>query len=553
MQQNTISWIKDIVLLTVLISFIFFLFLGNRPLFVPDEARYSEIPREMVVTKNYVTPHINYIKYFEKPPFFYWLQTLSVHMFGLGEFSMRFMTALMALLGVIFTYLTGRRIYNRLTGWLASLILASSLLYYVMARFITIDMTLSVLLSATLFSFIFVLRAPPEQKNKWILLLYFFSALATLSKGLIGIILPGAIIFIWILIYNDWRNIKTYLSLPGIILWLIIVLPWHILVQLRNPEFFHFYFIEQQFARYFTHYAHRSQAFWFLPATLILGFLPWIIFFPQTFLHSLPKWKNRFQYKEQVFLLLWIAIIYGFFQLSESQLPPYLLPIFPPLAILTAHYLSQHWQQHRDKFITYSLIVFAIGFVILSLALLIAIMYFHVFPDIKNYLFIMIFVAIFIVAIILLSYFKYGIKIGIVALIVGSFILFTALNSVTKSFAEDKSIKDLALDLKPLLSDKDAVVSYHGYYQDLPFYLQRRIVVVGWGNSELTFGMEHQNMQDWFWDDKTLWKNWAKTPRIVLFMSQNDYNDLLKKGIEPLILLAKNPNNVVVTNKSLIN
>lgn len=490
MQQQ----VKDFLFLVFFASILFFLFLGNHPLITPDEARYSEIPREMLVLKDYVTPHINFIKYFEKPPLFYWLQTLSIHLFGLSEFSLRFITAFMGLLGVIMTYFAGRRFYNHAIGILSGYILATSLLYYIMARFITIDMTLTVLLSATLFSFLFAQRSSEKHAFYWILSMYFFSALTTLTKGLIGVILPGGIILVWILIFEDWRNLKTYLPFSGIALWLILVLPWHILVQHRNPEFFNFYFIKQQFARYFTTYAHRNQAFWYMPLTLLAGFLPWVVFLPQTLKYSFPKWKNRFQNKEQIFLILWIVLIYCFFQFSESQLPPYLLPIFPPLAILTAHYLISNWQK---------------------------------------------------------KYIGVSFKKGVIAIIAITFVLLIGSNFAINYLIEGKTIKQLAVEVKPLLNDKDQVVSFHGYYQDLPFYLQRRVIIVGWGNSELTFGMQYQAMQDWFWSDETLWSKWkaAKGPRIVLFMSQNDYNTLSKMALEPMYLVAKTANDVVVTNK----
>ena len=543
------TWLQDIILLTLLIGTLFTLFLGTRPLSTPDEARYSEIPREMVVTGDYVTPHINYIKYFEKPPFFYWMQASAIKLFGLSEWSMRSTTALMGLLGCLFTYIAARKLFTRRCGWLASLILATSLLYYLMARFITIDMTLTTLLTASLFSFLLGVHEPTGKKrNLCMWSMYAFSALAMLTKGLVGVIFPGMIIFVWMAIFNDWKNLKTYCLPTGILIWLAIALPWHILVQLRNPEFFHYYFIKQQFARYLTPIENREQPFWFLSTTLIVGFVPWIVFLIPTVRYNLPSsWQQRSQQKPAIFLLLWVALIFIFFQFSNSLLIPYILPVFPALAVLTARYLDSLWETKYKPSIYVGLWIFLTITIALLIVTIANVVYLHLLPNSKFLL--LISSLLLCTAITALGFYKrYNIKTAIIALIVGFSTTLTLINLGTAPFTTT-SIKPLAIQLKAILKPNNSVLIYHGYAQDLPFYLQRRVVLVAPGNSELSFGMQHQNMSGWLISDETLWQDWRNSKRLFMLMDRYNYMQLLKNSPAPIYVIAQNSKSVIVTNQ----
>lgn len=555
--MNDRHWYTDLIMLTALISLLFGIFLGSRPLSTPDEARYTEIPREMVVSGDYITPRLNYIKYFEKPAFFYWMQSASIKVFGVHEWSARLMTALFGLLGCLMLYIAGRKLFDRRTGWLAALILASSTLYYVMARFATIDMTLSSLVTGALLCFLLGNQAETGKvRNRWLWGMYIFSALATLTKGLIGVIFPGMIIFAWLLVCNRWRDLKTYCIPTGIALWLMITLPWHILVQLKNPEFFHFYVIEQQFLRYFTDYSHRSQPFWFLITTVLVGLLPWIAFIPQALKWNWPNWQQRhhsFQTQVVIFLLLWPAIIYLFFQFSHSQLIPYILPIFPPLVLLLARYFSHLWNyKGYQRGIWRGLLALGLLAILVCLAVLTIGMYFHaaIKPLKLHFIWIPAGLLVFTVIVALLNYWQRSIRGSILALLIGFSVILVTLNPLAQ-LTQANSIKPLAMAMLPYLSPNAQVLSYHGYLQDLPVYTQRRVIAVGWANQELEFGMAHQNMQGWLIDDATLWRHWQTNTPMFMIMPQKDYNELLSKSKLPLHLLAQTRKNVLVTNQSI--
>ena len=340
------SWLKDLLLLTLITSLFFGAFLGTRNLSAPDELRYSEIPREMMVNHDYVIPRINGVKYFEKPPLFYWMQVASVKTFGLNEWGLRFATAFMGVLGVLATYLFTRRLYDRKTGWIAALILSSMSLYFGMAHVITLDMTVSVFITMSIYLFYLATRASPKHIKYYMWSAFVAAAGAMMTKGLIGIIFPGAIASLWFLIFQRWRLLTKLYFISGLLIFILLVAPWHILAQLQAPEFLNFYFIEQQFLRYATPIAHRDQFPLFYVPVILLGTMPWIYFLPKAFWAiKKVRWNNRFQYENELFFISWFLFVFLFFSASNSELIPYILPAFPPLAILIAHYLRARMKQ----------------------------------------------------------------------------------------------------------------------------------------------------------------------------------------------------------------
>jgi 4-amino-4-deoxy-L-arabinose transferase-like glycosyltransferase len=547
-----LGWGRDLALLTLLLIALFGTLLGHRQLTTPDEGRYAEIPREMVTTSDYVTPTLNYIKYFQKPPLFYWLQAGAIHTFGLSEWAVRLPNALLALFGCLFTYITARKYYGRRCGWLASIILATSSLYFVMAHYITLDITVSVLLAACLFSFMLGIREPPG----WSRVAYFwgvfaFAALAVLTKGLIGILFPGIIIFVWLCLTNRWRELKTYHLFSGIIIFLLIALPWHILVQHRNPEFFNYYFIDQQFLRYFTHYAGRQQAIGYLPFFLIAGFAPWIGFLPQAIRYPWAQgWQALRQQGDALFLMLWATVIYLFFQASHSQLPPYILPIFPPLAVLVARYLDDAWQKPWERGVKWGFLIallFALGLTIGAFLL----PSFVKMPVPHGLWVTIILTSIFLVIAILLAskiYRQQGLPIPFILLATATSIFLIISFNVIYPPLDPKTIKPLALEINSLYQKGDKIVAYHAYYQDLPFYTRQRIVIVDWKGEELAFGMQHQNLQNWVLDDAAFWRLWHSHQRIFLVLSQNDFKNLHHTLLPPFYRLGETSRNVLLTN-----
>ena len=543
-------WLRDLLMLTLACVSLFGFMLGNRALGTPDEARYSEIPREMVVSGDYLTPRLNGEKYFEKPVLFYWLQAVSIKLFGLSEWSLRLWNALFALLGALSVYAAGRILFDRRTGLIAAIILATSFLYYFMSRIVTLDMTVSVLISASLFTFLIGVRLPagwPRRLGLWAF--YIFSALAVLTKGLIGLVLPALVVGIWIAVLGKWRLLKT-LQIPfGLILFTLIAAPWHILVAQANPEFWQFYFIHEHLQRFLTKIHQRYEPPWFFIPVLLLGLFPWSAFLLQAIKRNLAfTWSRRHQHEEVLFLFIWASAIFLFFSASGSKLIPYILPVFPPLAILIGRHLATAW--NRDDAaglrIDYWILLFAGLVLAASLA---AVSYYQLFFDPAALQVHMNILAVILALVVGLTFFFAqgdGIRVAFISLATG-FVLFLVTLNADAPYLDDRSVKGLALTLKAQLRPEDEVASYKTYYQDLPFYLQRPIVVVDW-RGELRSGGRNEGAGGWLINDIEFWQRWDGVKTMYMVTSRLTYNQLRQAG-KKIYLVAEDNDNVLLRNK----
>jgi 4-amino-4-deoxy-L-arabinose transferase-like glycosyltransferase len=342
------SWTCDLLILSFCLTIFFGFKLGERALWSPDEGRYSEVAREMVVSGDYITPRLDGVKFFEKPPLFYWLQSLSIRAFGLSETALRLWPAFFSLAGCLGVYAGARQLFGRRTGWIAAVVLATSGLQYAMSRMANLDMILSVLMTWALLSFLLGARAAPGRRRRLAMGAFFvFSAFAVLEKGLIGVVIPALVIGTWLLILNDWRILRTMYLPSGIALFFAIAAPWHILVGWINPGFVSFYFLREHFQRFLYKDGMFERPWTFAPV-LLIGLFPWTLFLYQALRHSLSAvWRPRHGYREALFLAIWAGWVFVFFSLSSSKVIPYILPMFPPLAILLGRYFSAGWTEPR--------------------------------------------------------------------------------------------------------------------------------------------------------------------------------------------------------------
>ncbi|HWF65698.1 MAG TPA: hypothetical protein VN670_00245, partial [Acidobacteriaceae bacterium] len=192
------------------------------------------------------------------------------------------------------------------------------------------------------------LEWPGYKRRFWMWGLFVFSALATLAKGLIGIVIPGMVIGSWILILDEWNILRTLYLPSGVALFLLIAAPWFALVSWANPGFLKSYFFLEHLQRYLTKPEGPYEQPWAYVPILLLGMFPWSVFMLQALKHNgcIP-WHKRHQCKEVLFLLLWAGSVFLFFSASSYKGVPYILPMFPPLAILIARYLALAWAVPR--------------------------------------------------------------------------------------------------------------------------------------------------------------------------------------------------------------
>lgn len=310
------------------------------PLMEPDEGRYSAIPSAMNATGDYVTPRLKAAVYFEKPPLAYWATAVFFRIFGENEFSSRLFAALSAWGCILLVYRMGLFFHDARTGLYAAAVLTTFLYHVAIGRINILDMPLAFFVCMAIWSG-FRSFAEAERKKGWLYLLYLFSALAFLAKGLIGIAFPFGVLVIWLLVSGRWREVFALLSPVGILVFSAVSLPWLILVQQQNPDFFRFFFIQEHLLRYATRMHDRYQPFYFFIPILLAGTLPWCAFLPEA-IQGAGKGEKGFGSVEKRFLLTWFGLIFLFFSISSSKLIPYIAPVFLPVALGFGHLFRRY-------------------------------------------------------------------------------------------------------------------------------------------------------------------------------------------------------------------
>jgi 4-amino-4-deoxy-L-arabinose transferase-like glycosyltransferase len=313
--------------------------LGYRHLVKPDEGRYADIPREMIASGDWLTPRINGYKYFEKPPLQYWATAVSLSAFGMNEWAARLWPGLTGFLGVLLVYWAGNRLFGPPAGLLGAAVTASSALYSIIGHLLTLDMALSVFMSVAVFAFaVAQVEADEPGRRRWMLCGWAAMALAVLTKGLVGVVLPAGAVAAYVLVQRDWTLLRRLDLVRGGLLFLAIAAPWFVMVSLANPEFARFFFIREHVERFLTKEHDRYQPAWYFLPVLLIGIMPWIV-------ALLPALRDAWRrsgaaFDARRFLLLWCALVFVFFSASDSKLVGYILPLFPALALLIGDYLA---------------------------------------------------------------------------------------------------------------------------------------------------------------------------------------------------------------------
>lgn len=516
--QNHFNEKYDLIWLGLLFGALYLFFLGTHPLFVPDEGRYAEIAREMLITKDFITPRLNGYIYFEKPPFFYWLSSLSLAIFGAKEWALRLPNALLAISGILLTFLIAKKLFTRRAAWFSSCILGTSLLYFSSAHYINVDMSVSIFMMGCLYCFMIDAAIG----------LYIFAALAVLAKGLIGIVLTGAVIIAWLIWTRALPKFKRFLSIKGIAVFLLIALPWHILAQLKNPDFFNFYIIEQHFIRYLHGTDHLRTPKWALLSFLMVGLFPWTFWALTAFFKEAKAIFTKKASPIILFLVLWIAIIYSFFQLSFTVLVGYILPVLPAFALLLGKYFDEQCDKGTASHHK------ALWILTITMTLLIAatLGYFTFYQE-KTELFSILGIQSSLLILTMLSlsllpfyYSFYSLKKSIISLIILS-MLNLAQISLIVSFFNDKSSKDIAEKIK--LDYPNARVIADIYMQDLPFYLGKEVEAAKFPR-ELDFGLEQVLRPPYLLSREAVLNLW-KQDGTILFVIKKEDLDEVKSGL----------------------
>lgn len=517
---------KSIICIVLAVLCVLYIWhLGFYPLINPDEGRYAEIPREMIASGNFITPHLNYVEYFEKPALQYWITAFFMMIFGQNEFAVRLFSALCALAGIFGTYYLGGKMFGRKTGFLSAVILATSFLYFIIGSLNILDMAVSFFITICLITFY---QFSITNKKYFLYIFYASMAFGTLTKGLIAIVLTMAVIVIYTFITKQYKLLGKMLSLKGIGIFLLISIPWFYLVCKENADFFYFFFIHEHFLRYLTTLHHRYQPFYFFVPCIVLGLFPWtgFLFTSLSLKNIWNKLKNSSKRNEYIYLCIWFSVIFVFFSLSSSKLVPYIVPCFSPLAILIATRLSNV----NDTNLKVPLIINAIIALLLVVALSIT-AWKNDFISMCEFILFgspLIMILVFSNMFSLISWFKYKNVNQIISISIVTGILFCfALQPIITEVAEHRSSKEVAQTINLWKNSDTLIIGYKEYVQDLPFYTKSRVALYDCYD-ELKFGSKHPSGQGWFLNKNELINRWQNNSNIILVIPKKHKDDFIK-------------------------
>jgi 4-amino-4-deoxy-L-arabinose transferase-like glycosyltransferase len=510
--------------------------LGRPALWEPDEGRYAEIAREMVVSHDYLTPRDNWVRYFEKPPLVYWAEAASIRLFGANEFAVRLPAALASIAEVAITAALGEAMAGPLTGLAAAAVLATSPLVFGFARFATLDPALALFITASLGAFWAAARAPGfhgSSSRRWFLVSSAMASLGTLTKGPVALLLPGAVGLVWLLAEGRAREIVRMPWLGAIAAYLAIAAPWFLLAARRNPQFLHFFFVHEHVERYLVNGEHGWGPYFFV-VVVIAGMWPWICFVPagvQQLRHrqratvETDLIADHPQHRSSThFLLWWFGIILVFFSIPRAKLGSYILPALPPVAIIAGYALWRlRFLESRNRRLLFGTIALA------NAAALFAVMIAR--ANLSSMVLRMLLaetaaaIAILTAASIgSLAIAWRGRNLTAAVACLGIGVLMASGVALTARIDAQPlgSYRELAQEIAPYLTPECRLASYRHFVQSLPFYTGHREALVDYRGELAPFSTSADAQGSFISTDADLARLWHEPGCIVLVVNRAD-------------------------------
>lgn len=335
---------KPVLILMAFFVFLYIIPLGVRPLAIPDETRYAEIPREMIASGNWISPRLDGLRYFEKPVLGLWAIGWSMQVFGETSFAMRLPSALSMGLSALFLYLlVGKYGPERKAGGLAAGIFLTCPMVYALGVFNVLDGVLSLFLTGALI--IFYMASQTEETGRRNLLMVLFGAccsLACLTKGFLAFAVPVSVIVPFMIWEGQWRKMFS-MAVPALPAALVAALPWAVAVYLQEPDFWRYFFWVEHIQRFLSGQSQHPEPFWFFLPVVLAGTMPWTCLLPSA-IKGLSLKGSLTKYA-----VCWFLFPFLFFSMSRGKLATYILPCFAPLALLMATGLYESIQNNRVK------------------------------------------------------------------------------------------------------------------------------------------------------------------------------------------------------------
>lgn len=335
-------WLAALWLLLLLLA-------ALRPLAVPDEGRYGEVGRWMLQSGDWLVPRLDGLPFFHKPPLLYWLEALSLAVFGNHVWALRLVPALHAGIMLAGLYLAARAIAGERVARRAGLMLGTSVAFLLGGQYVNHDMMVATWIGVAIWCFAFAFMHGARPHANLARLGFVACALGMLSKGLIGLVLPGLVLFFWLLWTRQFRKVLALPWLSGVLLFGAITVPWFVLVAQKYPGVLDYLFGTQQFTRYTADTFNNVQPWWFYLASLLILLFPWAFFAGKPLWDAVKRVPSPDGIAKEWSSLcwIWLAAILAFFSIPASKLIGYILPVIPPLALLAALGWERTLAHHR--------------------------------------------------------------------------------------------------------------------------------------------------------------------------------------------------------------
>jgi 4-amino-4-deoxy-L-arabinose transferase-like glycosyltransferase len=526
---------------------LWFALLTGRPLFDPDEGRYAEIPREMLSGGDWVIPHLNGLAYLEKPPLQYWITALSFRCLGQSEGAARLWTGLTGYLSLAIVFVLGRRLWGFDAGMKALLLTSASTLFVLMGHQLTLDMSLSFCLLAGLACFLTAQlnRGDRRRCRAWMLGCWAAMALAVLTKGLIGVLIPGATLILYTLWQRDTEAVRRLNIRWGLPLFAAIAAPWFVLAARANSEFLNFFFVREHFLRFLTPIEERMEPWWYFMAVLVVGILPWFPEALRSVAVPLRSAAPRGQFDPRRVLWIWCAFVLVFFSLSHSKLIPYILPLVPALALLCA---SPKTGDGRGSLLAGAILSLGASIGILTYASALwsteqgRTLALQLRPDLIRTCIVL---AVASAACCVLLQRKRTAA-ALASLCVGWFAAAATILIAAYSAQQYFSAKDVASALRAHASGSAPVYSVQSYEQTLPFYLGQTVVLTDY-RDEFALGLS-QNPTAGIATLQEFSRRWRSLDEGFAVMPSFTHDRLSAEGL-PMREIARYPRELVLVSR----
>ncbi len=359
---------RGVFILVALYVLLYLFPLPFRPLASPDEVRYGEIAREMLVSGDWVSPHFNGVRYFEKPALGHWLNALSLAAFGENAFALRLPVALAIGLAALIVFALARRFLGASTAVLATAIFLTTFLVAGVGTFALLDAFLALFLTAALAAYYVALRAAPAERRAWLIACGAACGAAFLVKGFLALAIPVIVAAPYLVTVRRWRELVTSPWWP-IAAAALVALPWSVLVYLREPDFWRYFFWVEHVQRFTAADAQHAAPLWYYAAYLPLLGWPWILLLPAAAIGLRRSSGDRDFVR---YLIIWAVLPFLLFSASSGKLATYVLPCFVPLSILLAAGLERYLAAGYTSAWRLAAVGVALAFVVVLVLLLAA-------------------------------------------------------------------------------------------------------------------------------------------------------------------------------------